>query len=88
MLKLKTKHPQAINPEPDLLLPDDAPNGHPIRFESINVHPIRFESITVEEVWKIAMTTKEYSGPSRLDADCWRKILNSSSYSESASNVC
>ena len=78
MLKLKIKHTLAINPEPDLLLPDGAPN----------VHPIRFESTTAEEVWKIAMATKEYHSPSRLEADCWQKIMNSTSYSENASNVC
>ena len=32
-LKLKMKHPQAVNPEPEVLLPDGVPNVHPIRFE-------------------------------------------------------
>lgn len=35
VLKLKTKHPQAVNPEPEVLLPDGVPNVHPIRFEII-----------------------------------------------------
>ena len=42
ILKLKMKHLQDVNPEPEVLLPDAVPN----------VHPSRSESITAEEVGK------------------------------------
>ena len=77
ILTLKMKHPQAVNLELEVLFPDCA----------TNIHPIRFESITGEEVWKVAMRTKGCSGPSGLDADGWRKILTSTTYGESVSNV-
>ena len=63
--KLKLKHPQIVNPEPEVLPPDGAPNAH----------PIRFESVTAEQVRKAAVGTKGGSGPSGLDGDSWRKIL-------------
>ena len=65
ILTLKMKHPQAVDLELEVLLPDVAPN----------IHPMRFESITAEEVWKVAMRTKGGSGPSGLDTDGLRKIL-------------
>ena len=60
--KLKIKHSQASAPDPIILLPDEAQN----------IHPIRYEDITAEEVSKAAINTKVGSGPSGLDADSWR----------------
>ena len=44
ILKLKMKR-HAVNPEPDVLLPDG----------SLNIHLIRFESKTSEEDWKTVL---------------------------------
>ena len=76
--KLRMKHPKAVNPDPVVLLPDDTPN----------VHPIRFECITAEEVRKAAIRTKGGSGPSGLDAYGWRRIFTSKSFGECASDLC
>ena len=59
--KLKMKHPQALAPDPIILLPDEAQH----------FHPIRYEEITAEEVRKAAINTRG------LDADGWRRILAS-----------
>lgn len=39
--KLKTKHPEAVNPEPEILLPDNVPNNHLIKFESISAREVQ-----------------------------------------------
>ena len=61
-----------------MLLPDGNPN----------VHPIIFESITIEEVQKNAMWINGGSSSSRIDTDGRQKVLTSTSYGESNSNVC
>ena len=61
-----------------MLLPDGVPN----------VNPIIFGSITIEEIRKSSIRTKGESAPSRLNTDGWRKVLTSTSYGESTSNVC
>ena len=63
--KLKMKHPQTSAPDPIIFLSDEAQN----------IHPIRYEEITAEEVRKAEINSKGGSGPLRLDADGWRRIL-------------
>ena len=76
--KLKMKHPQASAPDPIILLPDEAQN----------IHPIRYEDITAEKVRKAAINTKGGSGPSGLDADGCRSILASNCFGDSSSDLC
>ena len=76
--KLKMKHPQVSAPDPIILLPDEAQN----------IHPIRYEDITAEKVRKTAINTEGGSGPSGLDADGWRRILASNCFGDSSSDLC
>ena len=57
--KLKMKHPQTSAPDPIILLPDEAQN----------IYPIRYEDTTAQKVRKAAINTKGGSGSSGLDAD-------------------
>ena len=76
--KLKMKHPQASAPDPIILLSDEAQN----------IHPVRYEDITAEEVRKATINTKGGSGPLRLDADGWHRILASNCFGDSSADLC
>ena len=76
--KLKMKHPQDSAPDPIILLPDEAQN----------IHPIRYEDTIVEKVRKDAINTKGGFGPSGLDADGWHRILASNCFGGSSSDLC
>ena len=75
--KIKMKHPQALAPDPIILLPDEAQN----------IHPIRYEDMTTEEVRQAAINTKEGCGRSGLDADGWRRILASNCFGDSSADL-
>ena len=68
--KPKMKHPQASAPDPIILLPDEAQN----------IHPIRYEDITAEKVEKlrlilIALTSVEPLHP--LQQNCvWKSLMH------------
>ena len=76
--KVNMKHPQASACDPIILLPDEAQN----------IHPIRYEDITAEKVRKAAINTKGCSGPSGLDAVDWRIMLASNCFGDSSSDLC
>ena len=76
--KLKIKHPQASAPDTIILVPDEAQN----------IHPIRYEDITAEKVRKAEINTKGGSGPSGVDADGWCRILTSNCFGESSYDLC
>ena len=61
--KPKMKHPQASAPDPIILLPDEAQN----------IHPIRYEDITAEKVDKAAINTNR-SDLCRATASFTRKL--------------
>ena len=71
------KHPQTSAPDPINLLLDEVQN----------IHSIKYEDIAAEEVRKVAINTKEGSGPSGLDADGWRRILASSCFGDSSADL-
>ena len=75
---LRMKHPDALPADPAIILPDEIPA----------VHPIRYESINTEEIRKAALKTKGGSGPSGMDAEGWRRILTSKSFGDSSSDLC
>ena len=76
--QLKLKHPEANKADEMVLLPD-------LR---IKVHPVKFESIDAELVRKAAIKTRGGSGPSGMDADGWRRMLTSKSFSKASSDLC
>ena len=51
-----------------------------LRGEKPSVHPVVFEDIDENMVKEVALKTKGGSGPSRLDAEGWKKIIVSKSY--------
>ena len=51
-----------------------------LRGEKPSVHPVVFEDIDENMVKEAALKTKGGSGPSRLDAEGWKKIIVSKSY--------
>ena len=59
--QLKKKHPQRLDADPEIMLPDKAEE----------IHPIKFDSIDAENVRKAALRTRGGAGPSELDADGW-----------------
>ena len=71
------EHSQASALDPIILLPDEAQNNH----------PIRYEDITAEKVRKAPINTKGGSSPSGLDADGWRRILASNCFGDSSSDL-
>ena len=76
--QLKLKHPEAKKADEVVLLPD----------LPIKVHPVKFENIDAELVRKVAIKTRGCSGPSGMDADGWRRILTSKSFSKPSSDLC
>ena len=59
--QLKKKHPQRLDADPEIMLPD----------KTEEIHPIKFDSIDAENVRKAALRTRGGAGPSELDADGW-----------------
>ena len=57
--KLKQKHPQRRDADPEIMLPD----------KPEEIHPIKFDSIDAENVTKAALQTRGEAGPSGQDAD-------------------
>ena len=74
--KIKMKHPQALAPDPIILLPDEAQN----------IHPIRYKDITAKEVHKTVINTKGGSGPLGLDADGWHRISASNCFGDTSAD--
>lgn len=50
------------------------------------IHAVKFELIDTELIRKANKNTRGNSGPSGMDADCWRHILLSKRFRESSSN--
>ena len=62
---LKQKHPEPDECSPEALL----------QFPFRSVHLVAYDDINDSLVLRAAVLTKGSSGPSRLDADSWRRIL-------------
>ena len=75
--QLEIKHPDNRDASADVLL-----NG-PVK----EIHPIVFDVIDEEMVLKAESITKGGSGPSGLDADCWRRMLISNSFGTASSDL-
>ena len=75
--KLIQKHPKGKTASQDILL-----NG-PLQ----NIHPVKFQSIDEEMIRKAAVRTKGGSSPSGWDADGWRRILASTNFGTSSSDL-
>ena len=52
-----------------------------------NIHPAKFQLIDEEIIRKAAIRTKGGSGPSRMDADSWHRILASINFGISSSDL-
>ena len=78
ILKLKMEHPQAVNPDPEVLFPD----------YDLKICPVQFKSVTTKAAQRAAIRTKGGHDTVGIDADVWQKILTSTSYGQGASNVC
>ena len=63
--QLKQKHLQRRDADPEIMLPDNPEE----------IHPIMFDSIDAENVRKAALKTRGGAGPSGLDADGWKRIF-------------
>ena len=74
---IKQKHPEAQDLTPDVTLQG------PLQ----RVHSIEYERIDEALIMKAARMTKGGSGPSGMDADGWRRILISSSFGSSSSEL-
>ena len=75
--KLIQKHLKGKTASQDILL-----NG-PLQ----NIHPVKFQSIDEEMIRKAAVRTKGGSSPSGWDADGWRRILASTNFGTSSSDL-
>ena len=75
--KLIQKHPEGKTTSQDILL-----NG-PLQ----NIHPVNFQSIDKEMIRKAAIRTEGSSGPSGVDANCWRGILASNNFRTESSDL-
>jgi hypothetical protein len=76
--QLDEKHPDAEHMHEDLLIRGDKPE----------VNPIIFDSIDAELIKKMALKTNGAAGPSNLDADNWKHILGSKSFSCEGNDLC
>ena len=74
---LKNKHPPAEPSSADVLLP----------ITSVAPQSVIFENITYDLVQKCSMTLKGSGGPTRIDSDAWRHILNCKSYARESQNL-
>ncbi len=75
---LEEKHPKREEASQDILLPDGAPEPHPVLFEEIDV----------EKVQKAAAKLQGSGGPSLLDAEGLKHILCSKAYGKASGNLC
>ena len=75
---LRQKHPEPKDAPQDVLLNDEVPSVHSIRFEEINGELIR----------KVALKTRGGAGPSGLDGDGWKRLLTSNSFEKESSDLC
>ena len=75
--KLIQKHPKDKTASQNILL-----NG-----QIQNIHPVKSQSIDKEKIRKAAIRTKGGSGPSGMDADGWSRILASSNFGTSSSDL-
>ena len=75
---LRQKHPEPKDAPQDVLLNDEVPSVHSIRFEKINGELIR----------KVALKTRGGAGPSGLDGDGWKRLLTSNSFEKESSDLC
>ena len=55
---------------------------------SQSIHKIKYECIDAEVIPNTALRTRGGSGHSRMDADCWRRILTSNSFGQSFTSIC
>lgn len=67
---LLEKHPDTNHNVDDVLL----------QGPRVFVHPTTYDNIDGESIQKAAVKTKGAAGPSKLDADAWRRMLLSKSY--------
>ena len=67
---LLEKHPKASEASSDILIQEEVQN----------VHPVIYYSIDSEIVRDAIEKTRDSAGPSRLDADGWRRILMSGNF--------
>ena len=77
-LKLKQKHPQRRDADPEIMLPD----------KPEEIHPIKFDSIGAKNFRKAALKTRGGAGPSGLDADGWKRIFTSNQFGDSTDDLC
>ena len=75
---LKQKHPRSAPTTEEVLLPD----------QPESIHRIKYENISADAVRKAALKTKGGSGPSRMNADGWKRVLTSRQFTESFIDLC
>ena len=77
-LKLKQKHPQRRDADPEIMLPD----------KPEEIHPIKFDSIDAENVRKAPLKTRGGAGRSGLDVDGWKRIFTSNQFGDRTDDLC
>jgi len=75
---LQDKHPAAVIPNAEVLLPITSPEAQ----------SVIFEEICAEKVEKAALKVKGSGGPTQLDADGWKHILCSKAYGKLSFQLC
>ena len=73
---LLEKHPEAASASSDVLLPG----------EPTDINAVWFDSITAEHVKSVAMQSEGFTGPSGLNASCWRRMC--SAFKGASSQLC
>ena len=74
---LLEKHPKASEASSDILIQEEVQNVHPVIYYSID------SEIARDAIEK----TRDSAGPSRLDADGWRRILMSGNFGSSGEDL-
>lgn len=74
---LKQKYPSSHNSDPEVLLPNNLEN----------VHPIKFSSIDSESVIKVTLKRRAGAGPSGIVDDGWKKLFTSNQFCDSTTEV-
>ena len=64
--------------------------GKQFLFDDIrqSIHKIKYECIDAEVIRNTALRTRGGSGPSGMDAECWRWILTYNSFGQSSTDIC
>ncbi|MEM7298736.1 MAG: C2H2-type zinc finger protein [Bacteroidota bacterium] len=77
MEELKVKHPEASTADPSVLINVEVPF----------VDPVMFEDLDGTVICRAASRTKGSAGPSRMDAENWKRILLSKSFGKESKNL-